>query len=103
MALRTLPVRRAGNRPNLFLGGDRELMMFAGLLAFTLIVAAQDRLATVAGSVLWFATAFALRRMAKRDPKLRQVYLRHRRYRRYYPARSTPFRMNGSEQGNRYA
>ena len=29
--------------------------------------------------------------MAKSDPKLRFVYLRHRRYRRYYPARSTPF------------
>lgn len=103
MALRTIPVRRAGNRHNLFLGGDRELMMFAGLLAFTLIVAAQDRLATVAGTFLWFTTAFALRRMAQRDPKLRHVYLRHRRYCRYYPARSTPFRINGSQQGNRYA
>ena len=37
MALRTIPVRRAGNRHNLFLGGDRELVMTAGLLAFTLV------------------------------------------------------------------
>ena len=34
MALRTIPIRRAGNRHNLFLGGDRELVMLAGLLAF---------------------------------------------------------------------
>ena len=31
MALRTIPIRRAGNRHNLFMGGDRELVMFSGL------------------------------------------------------------------------
>jgi type IV secretion system protein TrbD len=30
------------------------------------------------------------------------VYLRHRRYCRYYPARSTPFRENTPEQARRY-
>ena len=34
MTLRTIPIRRAGNRHNLFMGGDRELVMFAGVLAF---------------------------------------------------------------------
>ena len=33
MALRTIPIRRAGNRDNLFMGGDRELVMFSGLPA----------------------------------------------------------------------
>ncbi|NMQ07993.1 conjugal transfer protein TrbD, partial [Candidatus Accumulibacter phosphatis] len=32
MALRKIPIRRAGNRDNLFMGGDRELVMFSGLL-----------------------------------------------------------------------
>lgn len=27
MALRTIPIRRAGNRDNLFMGGDRELVI----------------------------------------------------------------------------
>ena len=49
MALRTIPIRRAGNRHNLFMGGDRELVMFAGLLAFALIFSAQELRATVVG------------------------------------------------------
>ena len=102
MALRTIPIRRAGNRHNLFLGGDRELVMLAGLLAFTLVVAAQDALATTAGITLWFGAVYACRRMAKKDARLRHVYLRHRRYCRYYPARSTPFRDNTPEQARRY-
>ena len=94
MALRAIPIRRAGNRENLFMGGDRELVMFAGLLAFALIFSAQELRATVFGLVLWFGALFACRLMAKADPKLRQVYLRHRRYQAYYLARSTPFRDN---------
>ena len=94
MALRTIPIRRAGNRENLFMGGDREMVMFAGLLAGALIFSAQELRATIFGLALWFGALFALRQMAKADRKLRQVYLRHRRYRAYYPARSTPFRNN---------
>lgn len=102
MALRTIPLRRAGNRHNLFMGGDRELVMFAGLLAGALIFSAQDLRATVFGVMLWVAALCMLRLMAKADPKLRHVYLRHRRYRGYYPARSTPFRDNTAAQGKQY-
>lgn len=42
MALRTIPIRQSGNRPNLFMGGDCELVMFSGLLAFTLIFSAFE-------------------------------------------------------------
>ena len=42
MALRKIPIRRAGNRHNLFMGGDREMVMFSGLLAAILVFAAQD-------------------------------------------------------------
>lgn len=102
MALRTMPIRRAGNRDNLFMGGDRELVMFSGLLAFALIFSAQELRATVVGVVLWFGSLFVLRIMAKSDPKMRFVYLRHRRYKGYYPPRSTPFRDNPNSQGNQY-
>ena len=102
MALRTIPIRRAGNRDNLFMGGDRELVMFSGLLAFALIFSAQELRATVIGLLLWFGALFACRLMAKSDPKLRFVYLRHRKYKGYYPARSTPFRLNPNSQGKHY-
>jgi type IV secretory pathway TrbD component len=102
MALRTIPIRRAGNRDNLFMGGDRELVMFSGLLAFALVFSAQELRATVVGVLLWFGAIFVLRIMAKSDPKLRFVYLRHRRYKHFYSARSTPFRDNPTSQGNQY-
>ena len=102
MALRLIPIRRAGNRENLFMGWDRELVMFSGLLAGSLIFSAQDMLATVFGIALWFGALFACRLMAKADPKLRRVYLTHRRYKSYYPARSTLFRNNTSSQGKQY-
>ena len=102
MALRKIPIRRAGNRHNLFMGGDRELVMFSGVLAFALIFNAQELRATIFGLVLWFGALFALRLMAKADPKMRSVYLRQRRYTTYYPARSTPFRENTNSQGKQY-
>jgi type IV secretory pathway TrbD component len=102
MALDTIPIRRAGIRFNLFMGGDRELVMFSGLLAFALVFASQSLLATIVGVVLWFGALFLLRLMAKSDPKMRQKYMRSRRYKRYYPARSTPYRVNTTAQGRRY-
>lgn len=97
MSLRRVPIRRVGNRASLFMGGDRELVMFAGLLAFALIFSAQELRATVVGLGIWFFSLWILRLMAKSDPQLRHVYLRHRKYSAYYPARSTPFRTNMKE------
>lgn len=76
--------------------------MFAGLMAFALIFAAQEWKATVVGLLLWFGALFLCRLMAKSDPKLRFVYMRHRKYKPYYPARSTPFRENTFSQGRQY-
>ncbi len=92
MALRRIPIRRVANRPNLFMGGDREIVMFVGLMAGALIFSAQNLIATIYGIGLWFSALFLLRLMAKADPQLRQVYLRHRKYKAYYPAKSRPYR-----------
>ena len=54
MALRTIPIRRVGNRENLFMGGDRELVMFSGLAAGALIFTAQEIRSTIFGLFLWF-------------------------------------------------
>lgn len=102
MALRAIPIRRAGNRINLFMGGDRELVMFTGLVAAALIFSAQELKATVYGILLWLGSLYLLRLMAKADPQMRQVYWRSLRYQRYYPAQSTPFRNNTQSQGKQY-
>jgi type IV secretion system protein VirB3 len=84
------------------MGGDRELVMFTGLIAFALVFSAQELRASVYGMILWLCALYLLRLMAKADPQMRFVYLRHRRYQRYYPAQSTPFRMNSNSQGKQY-
>lgn len=94
MSLRTIPIHRCGNRPSLFMGGDRELVMFSGLLSAILVFAAQDWLAAIAGLAMWFLSLKGLRLMAKSDALMRAVYLRQRGYQAYYPSRSTPFRDN---------
>jgi type IV secretion system protein VirB3 len=102
MAIRTVPIRRSGNRDNLFMGGDRELVMLTGLLAGALVFSAQDIKAFVVGVTLWLLSLYLFRVMAKADPKMRHVYLRQRRYRSYYPARSTPYRVNGPAEERQY-
>ena len=102
MALRTIAIRRAGNRSSLFMGGDRELVMLTGVMTFALIFSAAELRASVIGIALWFAALFVFRLMAKADPRMRQVYLRHRCYAAYYPPRATPFRENSTGQGRQY-
>jgi len=102
MSVRTVPIRRAGNRDNLVLGGDRELVMMTGLLAGALIFSAQETKAAIFGVSMWVLSLYAFRLMAKADPKMRFVYLRQRLYKKYYPPRSTPFRTNGPAEERQY-
>jgi type IV secretion system protein VirB3 len=94
MALRSIPIRRAGNRENLFMGGDRELVMFSALIAFAFIFSAQKLWVSVLFLGFWFAALYVLRTMAKADPLLRKIYIAQNKYKSYYPARSHPFRIN---------
>ena len=103
MALRKIPIRRVMHRDNLFLGGDRELVLFCGAVAFALIFTAQELRAGIVGVSLWFFMLYLLRLMAKADPKLRYVYLRQLLNKPYYPARSTPWRVNSARQGTQYS
>jgi len=76
--------------------------MFAGLLAGALIFSAQELKAGVFGIALWVGALQVFRLMAKADPKMRFVYMRQRRYRKYYAPRSTPFRLNGPAEERQY-
>jgi type IV secretion system protein VirB3 len=100
--LEKVPLHRSLNRDNLFLGGDRELVLFAGLISATMIFYVLEWVAAVVGALLWVGCLFVFRLMAKHDPKLRFVYLRHRIYRDFYFARATPYRVNGERQERQY-
>jgi len=93
--LHRTPIHRAANRYNLFLGGDRELVMLTGMASAVMVLLIHNLPAVVLGVLLWVGGLFALRRMGKNDPMLRQVYWRsYDRYRHFYPPRGTPFMQN---------
>lgn len=54
------------------------------------------------GTMFWFFAIYFLRLMAKYDPRLRDVYMRHRVYKAYYPPASTPWRENADSQARQY-
>ena len=92
--LRQTPVRHALHRPNLLFDCDRELVLFSGLLCGVLIYTALTGgyvLVAVGAGLGWKFVVTHLREMAKADPRMRHIYVRHLLYRPFYPARSTPF------------
>ena len=91
MSLNRAPFRRVLHRPHLFMGGERELTLFAALVAGGLAVTGQNLVALAVGVVLWFSCIGVFRQMAKSDPQMSRVYRRYIHYRPYYAARSRPF------------
>ena len=86
----TIPIHRALHRPNLILGGERELVLFTAILSAGVAVSGLNLVSLAIGAAVWLATLALLQMMAKADPFMSRVYLRHIRYRPYYPARSRP-------------
>ena len=82
-------------RPFLFAGAEREAagVVFGAAAGLAAMAWQFLSLACAVLSVLFFtAGAYAIRQLAKRDPKMIAVYRRYIGFRSYYPARSTPFR-----------
>jgi type IV secretion system protein VirB3 len=85
-------IHRALSRPNLLLGADRELVLLTGLAAIILIFVVLTWYAALFGVAIWVFAVGALRMMAKIDPLMRKVYIRHVSYKPHYRATSTPWR-----------
>nr|WP_172691560.1 conjugal transfer protein TrbD [Agrobacterium fabrum]ASK47597.1 conjugal transfer protein TrbD [Agrobacterium fabrum] len=85
-------VHRALSRPNLLMGADRELVLLTGLAAVILIFVVLTWYAALFGVAIWLVAVAALRMMAKSDPLMRRVYLRHISYKTSYRATSSPWR-----------
>jgi len=92
MSLRHLPFHRVLHRPNLFLGGEREPTLLTLILAGGVAVSGMNTVSFLVGAALWFSAIPVLRWMAKADPLMSRIYVRHIKYRGYYPARSRPYR-----------
>jgi type IV secretion system protein TrbD len=87
-ALREVVIHESANRPNQLLGGDRELVLITLLISVSLAFSLATWWGVILSVALWTTAIAVLKRMGKADPQLRQIYLRHIRYRSFYPAKS---------------
>jgi type IV secretory pathway TrbD component len=85
---REIPLHESANRPNQLLGGDRELVISSGMVSAIMPFALGNIWGIAAGLCFWLASVWTIHRMGKADPLLRSVYVRHIRYRGFYPAKS---------------
>jgi type IV secretory pathway TrbD component len=67
-------------------------VLLSGLAALILIFVVLTWYAVLLGITLWLVALTALRIMAKGDPMMRHVYIRHISYKPCYRATSTPWR-----------
>ena len=85
-------IHRALSRPNLMMGADRELVLLTGLAAAISAFVVLTWFSVLFGIAIWIGVVAALRMMAKADPMMRQVYVRHIGYRPSYRPTSSPWR-----------
>ena len=85
-------IHRALSRPNLLMGADRELVLVTGLASVILIFVVLTWVSALFGLAVWTVIVGLLRMMAKADPLMRRVYLRHITYRPHYRPTSSPWR-----------
>ncbi len=89
--LKSVKIHAALNKPNLLLGGERELMLISALFSSVMIFIAMTWQTFLIGIALWLILSMLLRMMAKADPLMSKVYLRQLKYKNFYTAHSTPF------------
>lgn len=85
---REVVIHQSANRPNQLMGGDRELVLTALLITVALAFSLGTWWGLGLAVAWWVGALGVLKRMGKADPLLRQVYMRHIRYRPFYEAKS---------------
>lgn len=95
MNSRSLPVHQSLHRHAHVLGAERELVMTSGLIALLVGVGGLTAVSIIAAAVFWLVSVFALRRMAKADPIMSRVWLRHIKQQEFYPAKASRWRPVG--------
>ncbi len=95
MNSRSLPVHQSLHRHTHVLGAEREVVMACGLIALLVGVGGLTAVSIIAAAVFWLMSVIALRRMAKADPIMSRVWLRHIKQQDFYRAKSGRWREGG--------
>jgi type IV secretion system protein VirB3 len=81
-------MRTSLSRPQQLLGGDRELVIMAGLGTAMMAVTVMSFLSFLIAIIAFWTIVAVLARIGKADPMMRKVYSRHLGYKDFYPAKS---------------
>jgi len=92
---RTLPIHQSLHRHAHVLGAEREPVMTSALIALLVGVGGLTAVSAISAIIFWIVAVVALRRMAKADPVMCRVWLRHIKQQDYYPAKASRWRLVG--------
>ncbi len=68
------------------LGAERELVLASGMISVILVITLGNLVLAALGVTFWIVSLFVFQRMAKADPQLLRVYVRHVNKKIFYPA-----------------
>lgn len=86
---RLVAIHQSFLNPLLILGVERELFIATAMISAMLVLSVSNVYLAVVGAGFWLVTLPALQGVAKADPQMSRVYVRHARYAHYSPAAAT--------------
>lgn len=95
MEVRKIAVHQSLQRHNFVMGAERELVMTSALIALLVGIGGLTLLSGVVAAVFWIVAVFVLRRMAKADPIMGKVWMRHVKQNDFYSAKASRWRPLG--------
>jgi type IV secretion system protein VirB3/type IV secretion system protein VirB4 len=87
-----LPIHQSLHRHNHVMGAERELVMVSALLAMLVGVGGFSLISAVTALLVWIIAIIGLRAMAKSDPIMSKVWMRHIKQQAFYRAKSNVWR-----------
>ena len=95
MEVRRTPIHQSLHRRNLVLGAERELAMSCTIIALLVGVGGMTVISGLVSFMFWLAAIFILRRMARADPLMSKVWMRHVKQQVFYSAKASRWRPLG--------
>jgi len=89
--LQRVPIYQAINKPVLYFGAERSLVIMLGAMSGMLMWMGGTWFTFFVGLVIWFIGIYYLREMAKKDPIMSIVFRKYQYYKTFYPGYTTPF------------
>jgi type IV secretion system protein VirB3 len=86
---RKIDVHLSLTRPLLMMGCEREPLIISALLAVTMVFMLRSIVLAIVGVAFWVISVGVLGRMSKSDSQMSKIYLRHIKYRSFYPAQAS--------------